>query len=90
MHQQIKKQQQAEYHPNERIFIQSRAEINLIIVEEYAEMMADGTVFVSLTPKFCSECKGMLPIDHCKTMLPIKYREQKVTNTVPSRYQIIQ
>jgi hypothetical protein len=45
MSQQIKQQQQAEYHPDELIFIQSRAEINLIIVEEYADMMANGTVF---------------------------------------------
>ncbi|MCB0165542.1 MAG: hypothetical protein KDI79_15030 [Anaerolineae bacterium] len=45
MSQQIKPQKQAEYHPNELIFIQSRAEINLTIVEEYADMMANGTVF---------------------------------------------
>lgn len=45
MSQQTKQQQQAEYHPDELIFIQSRAEINLAIVEEYADMMVNGTVF---------------------------------------------
>jgi hypothetical protein len=45
MSQQIKPQQQAEYHPDEVIFIQSRAEINPAIVEEYAEMMVNGIVF---------------------------------------------
>jgi DNA-directed RNA polymerase subunit M/transcription elongation factor TFIIS len=45
MSQQAKPQKQSEYYPDELIFIQSRAEINLTIVEEYAEMMASGTVF---------------------------------------------
>jgi transposase-like protein len=45
MSQESKTQKQAEYHPNELIFIQSRAEINLAVVEEYAEMMAEGIVF---------------------------------------------
>lgn len=31
--------------PNDLIFIQSRAEINLALVEEYAQMMADGVEF---------------------------------------------
>ncbi|MCB0191928.1 MAG: ParB N-terminal domain-containing protein [Anaerolineae bacterium] len=45
MSQQAKPQKQSEYHPDELIFIQSRAEINLTIVDEYADMMANGTVF---------------------------------------------
>lgn len=45
MSQQIKPQRQSECHPDELIFIQSRAEINLTIVDEYADMMANGTVF---------------------------------------------
>ena len=31
--------------PHNLIFIQSRAEINLVIVEEYTTMMADGVIF---------------------------------------------
>ena len=45
MSQHIKPQKRTECHPDELIFIQSRAEINLPIVEEYADMMANGTVF---------------------------------------------
>jgi hypothetical protein len=45
MSQQTNPQKQVEYHPNELIFIQSRAEINLAIVAEYSELMADGIVF---------------------------------------------
>lgn len=45
MSQHIKPQKQAEYHPDELIFIQSRAEINDSIVNEYAEMMRDGVEF---------------------------------------------
>lgn len=37
--------QNIQCHPNDLIFIQSRAEINLVIVEEYAAMMADGIIF---------------------------------------------
>lgn len=36
---------QAKYHPNSLIFIQSRAEINLSIVDKYTQMMRDGVVF---------------------------------------------
>jgi len=45
MSQHIKPPEQAEYHPNELVFIQSRAELNLAIVQEYAEMMEDGVTF---------------------------------------------
>jgi hypothetical protein len=45
MSQATKSPKQAEYHPNDLIFIQSRAEINLALVEEYAQMMADGVEF---------------------------------------------
>ena len=45
MSQQIKAPVQAECYPDELIFIQSRAEINQAIVQEYSEMMADGIIF---------------------------------------------
>ena len=34
-----------QFSPYNLIFVQSRAEINLSIVEEYSQMMADGVVF---------------------------------------------
>lgn len=45
MPQRILAQQTIQGHPNNLTFIQSRAEINLAIVAEYAQMMADGIVF---------------------------------------------
>jgi hypothetical protein len=49
MSQQIKPQ--AEYHPDEVIFIQSRAEINPAIVGGYAAMMGDGN---GVLPLLCA------------------------------------
>jgi len=38
-------QQTIQYSPNRLTFIQSRAEINLSVVDEYAQMMEEGVVF---------------------------------------------
>ena len=45
MTQKILPQQTMQYSPGQLIFVQSRAEINLPLVEEYSQMMADGVVF---------------------------------------------
>jgi len=45
MSKQILPDQIEKYSPENLIFIQSRAEINLAVVEEYAEMMLDGVEF---------------------------------------------